>query len=87
MHPLEIAAFSRRTVLTLRDQEKPTLLADGGVENVNGAVDELVASGLLRRLLAMTEIAFSNSLTEAWWRTLKHQWLGGLLRYYHCSAA
>ncbi len=55
--------------------EKPTLLADGGVENFNRAVDELVESGLLRRLLAMTEITFSNSLIESWWRTLKHQWL------------
>ena len=55
--------------------EKPTLLADGGVENFNSAVDELVDSGLMRRLLAMTEISFSNSLIESWWRTLKHQWL------------
>ncbi len=55
--------------------EKPTLLADGGVENFNHAVDELVNSGLLRRLLAMTEISFSNSLIESWWRTIKHQWL------------
>ena len=55
--------------------KKPTLLADGGVENFNGAVDALVASGILKRLLAMTEIAFSNSLIESWWRTLKHQWL------------
>ena len=23
----------------------------------------------------MTEIAFSNSMIESWWRTLKHQWL------------
>ncbi len=23
----------------------------------------------------MTEIRFSNSLIEAWWRALKHQWL------------
>ena len=23
----------------------------------------------------MIEITFSNSLIEAWWRTLKHQWL------------
>ncbi len=57
------------------DDEKPTLLADGGVENFNHAVDELVDSGLLRRLLAMTEISFSNSLIESWWRALKHQWL------------
>lgn len=55
--------------------QKPTLLADGGVENFNSAVDELVDSGLLRRLLAMTEISFSNSLIESWWRSLKHQWL------------
>ncbi len=55
--------------------EKPTLLADGGVENFNRAVDKLVDSGLLRRVLARTEITFSNSLIESWWRILKHQWL------------
>jgi transposase InsO family protein len=55
--------------------EKPTLLVDGGVENYNSAVDELVASGLLQRLLAQTDISFSNSLIESWWRSLKHQWL------------
>ena len=55
--------------------EKPTLLTDGGVENFNSAVDELIESGLLKRLLAMTEITYSNSLIESWWRSLKHQWL------------
>lgn len=45
------------------------------VENVNGAVNELVESGLLKRVLAQTEITFSNSLIESWWRVLKHQWL------------
>jgi putative transposase len=55
--------------------EKPMLVADGGVENFNGAVDELIASGLLRRVLAQTEITFSNSMIESWWRVLKHQWL------------
>jgi len=55
--------------------QPPTVMADGGVENYNGSVDELIASGLLRRVLAMTEIRFSNSLIEAWWRALKHQWL------------
>jgi transposase InsO family protein len=57
------------------DDEKPLLLADGGVENVNGAVDKLVENGLLKRLLAQTEITFSNSMIESWWRILKHQWL------------
>ncbi len=55
--------------------EKPTVLTDGGVENFNSAVDELIESGLLKRLLAMTEITYSNSLIESWWRSLKHQWL------------
>jgi hypothetical protein len=54
---------------------KPILLADGGVENFNGAVDELVETGLLNRVLAQTEITFSNSMIESWWRVLKHQWL------------
>jgi transposase InsO family protein len=54
---------------------KPTLLVDGGVENFNSAVDELVDTGFLKRLLAQTDISFSNSLIESWWRSLKHQWL------------
>ena len=53
----------------------PTVLTDGGVENHNSAVDELIESGLLKRLLAMTEITYSNSMIESWWRALKHQWL------------
>lgn len=44
----------------------PTLLADGGVENTNGDVDALVEAGVLHRVLAMTEIGFSNSMIEAW---------------------
>ena len=30
---------------------------------------------VLRRVLAFTELQFSNSMIEAWWRSLKHQWL------------
>jgi len=53
----------------------PVVLADAGVENVNAQVDDLIASGVLRRVLAFTELKFSNSMIEAWWRFLKHQWL------------
>ena len=56
-------------------RDKPMVLVDGGVENFNAAVDEIIASGLLKRVLAQTEIRFSNSLIESWWRVLKHQWL------------
>ena len=53
----------------------PVVLADAGVENVNAQVDELITTGVLRRVLAFTELRFSNSMIEAWWRSLKHQWL------------
>jgi putative transposase len=53
----------------------PVVLADAGVENVNAQVDDLIASGVLRRVLAFTELQFSNSMIEAWWRSLKHNWL------------
>jgi transposase InsO family protein len=53
----------------------PTVVADSGVESRNRQVNALIACGLLRRVLAMTEILFSNSMIEAWWRALKHQWL------------
>ena len=59
-------------------QSTPTVLADGGVENFNSNMDELIGSGLLRRVLAMTEIRFSNSMIPvnwAWWRALKHNGL------------
>ena len=55
--------------------DTPVVLADAGVENVNAQVDELITSGILRRVLAFTELQFSNSMIEAWWRSLKHQWL------------
>ena len=49
--------------------------ADAGVENVNAQVDALITTGVLHRVLAFTELPFSNSMIEAWWRSLKHQWL------------
>jgi transposase InsO family protein len=53
----------------------PVVLADAGAENVNAQFDELIYTGVLRRLVAFTELKFSNSMIEAWWRSLKHQWL------------
>ena len=47
------------------------MLADAGVENVNAQVDNLITAGVLRRVLALTELKFSNSMIEAWWRSLK----------------
>ena len=54
---------------------RPLLYADSGVENVNGAVDSTLFSACLERILAQVDVAFSNSMIEAFWRSLKHQWL------------
>jgi hypothetical protein len=35
----------------------------------------LIHKGVLRRVLAFTELKFSNSMIEAWRRSLNHQWL------------
>ena len=51
------------------------LVVDGGVENFNGGVDELNGKGVLRRVLALTELQSSTSPIEAFWRQAKHQWL------------
>ncbi|MGQ0612956.1 MAG: hypothetical protein ACT4PV_04340 [Planctomycetaceae bacterium] len=51
----------------------PTVVADQGVENRNGEVDARIASGALHRVLAMSEIRFSNSRIEAWWKRFQQQ--------------
>jgi len=53
----------------------PVVLADAGIENVNAHIDELITTGVLRPVLTFTELRFSNSMIEAWWRALKYQWL------------
>lgn len=53
----------------------PLLVADSGVENVNSDVDALIEAGVIRRVLALVEVTYSNSIIEAYWRSLKHQWL------------
>ncbi len=68
-------AVVRDAVATVCGDDVPTVVVDGGSENFNGAVDDLLSGGLLRRVLAQTDISFSNSMVEAIWRALKHQWL------------
>jgi hypothetical protein len=48
---------------------------DSGVENLNGNVDPLFEGSALHRVIARIDVSFSNSLIEAWWRSLKHRWL------------
>jgi putative transposase len=53
----------------------PLLFADSGIENINTAVDATLFSACLERVLAQVDVAYSNSMIEAFWRSLKHQWL------------
>lgn len=59
------------TLVLLLDGTKAYVHA--AIDNFNERIDEVVASGSLRRVLAQTEIAFSNSMIEVFWRTMKHQ--------------
>ena len=34
-----------------------------------------MADGFVHRVLAQVEVSFSNSMIEAFWRSLRHQWL------------
>jgi hypothetical protein len=52
----------------------PTVIADSGVENVHAGVDQLIADSFVHRVLAQVEVSFSNSMIEAFWRSLRHQW-------------
>jgi putative transposase len=70
-----VAVLRDATRGATRSVDMPVVVADAGVENVNAQVDALIEADVLRRLLAFTELKFSNSMIEAWWRSLKHQWL------------
>lgn len=53
----------------------PKVVMDSGVENINREVDGLISSELIKRILALVQVDFSNSIVEAFWRSAKHQWL------------
>jgi hypothetical protein len=63
----------------------PVVLADAGVENVNADVDDLIAAGVLRPLLAFTDLKFSNSMIEAWWRALHKNTTGSFSTHWTAS--
>ncbi len=66
----------REAVVELNDcPDHPIVVADAGSENVNGEVDDLLDGEEWTRVLAQVEITFSNSMIEAFWRSLKHSWL------------
>lgn len=51
------------------------VVMDSGIENLNKTVDPLFDGGAMERILALVEVTYSNSMIEAWWRSLRHRWL------------
>jgi putative transposase len=51
------------------------VVVDAGSENLNRRVDGLFSDRALDRIIAQRDVIFSNSMIEAWWRSLKHRWL------------
>ena len=66
----------REAAIQLRKRsEKTTVVADSGSENVNREVYAVLIDEELTPVLAQVEVTFSNSLVEAFWRSLKHSWI------------
>ena len=61
---LLVKAYQSRN--TASDRAEPqSVMVDGGVENFNQAVMKLVSGGLLKLILAQTDLCYSNSMIEA----------------------
>ncbi len=80
---LETRLGSGATCRVLRDAAKEIVgnrgsslvVTDSGCENVNGDVDDELRGASLDRVLAQIDITYSNSMIEAFWRSMKHSWL------------
>jgi transposase InsO family protein len=55
--------------------EGTLLVSDAGSENVNRNVDDELEGIDFERVLAQIDVTYSNSMIEAFWRSLKHSWL------------
>jgi len=72
-----VEAYEKFVLPAGKPDEDIQLLVDGGPENYNSAVDGFVDDKAvsLKRLLAQTDIIFSNSMVEAVNKVVKYQFL------------
>jgi len=68
-------AKAREKALELGLTNKTTIMMDGGGENNNDIVDQIIYKRNLQRLIAKVDIHYSNSIIEALFRSLKHNFL------------
>lgn len=71
---LLVKAYEGRSAVGA-NEDPQSVMVDAGVENLNDSVKKLVDEGLMKLILAQTDISYSNSMIEAFWRILKFQWL------------
>jgi transposase InsO family protein len=75
LDPMNTHAVLTTAAGNLASSTSANVFMDSGVENLNGDVDLLFERSALHRVIAQIDVTFSNSLIEAWWRSLKHRWL------------
>ena len=72
------AATTRALLLSAREglasAAKVRVMTDGGSENLIVGTDAGLAA-IAEHVVAQVGVAFSNSMIEAFWRSLRHQWL------------
>ncbi|NRA67518.1 MAG: transposase family protein [Pseudobacteriovorax sp.] len=56
-------------------KQQTTLMCDQGTENINFEVDSLLEEQDIKRIVAQIDIDFSNSMVEALFKRMKHNYL------------
>jgi len=69
------AALLHRAFDALAERGKALLFSDGGPENQGPAVEHALDDAGVLQLVAHGQVTFSNSMIEAFWRSLKHNFL------------
>jgi putative transposase len=75
LDPMNTHGVLTRAAGNLPASTKADVFMESGVENLNGDVAPLFDGSALHRVIAQIDVSFSNSMIEAWWRSLKHRWL------------
>jgi transposase InsO family protein len=73
LDPMNTHAVLTTAASNLAASANAEVFMDSGVENLNADVDPLFEGGGLERVIAQIDVSFSNSMIEAWWRSLKHR--------------
>jgi putative transposase len=50
-------------------------MGDKGIENINEEVQALVRDGLFSLIIGQIDVVESNSMIEAFWKSMKYAWL------------